>query len=230
VFAGALAAGAEFEVSRIVTAAWLAPRHERWRAVTARSARIAAVVMLVVFAGALVIPYPTLHPVDQLHPPGAAAYVKNALAAGLTIFRFARPDHLTSISFWGGFGWLDALLPEVLVSLLSAASGLALIVLLLWIARTRSVRAGVWLTFALAGYALSFAAYALSIIRFIPADLHGRYLLGLYLCLLLICWSGLPRIVDAGWIKHPRRLYAVAGVCCLAVHVFSLSVILRRYF
>ena len=74
----------------------------------------------------------------------------------------------------------------------------------------------------------SLAAYALSVILLTPADLHGRYLLGLYLCMLAVGWSVVAQGVEAGWLTNAVRAALAASV--LAVHVFSLGVILARYF
>jgi hypothetical protein len=195
-----------------------------------RVALAAAVALFVLFAASLWLPYPKLDPIDPAHPPVTWAYVKSAVAACATFLRFGRPDNLTSITFWGGFGWLDTLPPNLFVSLLAASSGLSLVMLLVWVARTASSRLLVWLMCAGAGFVLSAAAYAFIIVRATPADLHGRYLLGLYVCVLVIAWSSVARTVDSGWIRHPDRWIAAAWLCCLGIHAYCLTFILARYF
>jgi hypothetical protein len=88
----------------------------------------------------------------------------------------------------------------------------------------------VWLGFAAGGFVLSAAVYALSIVRATPADLHGRYLLGLYVSLLVIAWSALARMDQSGWIRRPDLLIGAAGIACLTVHAYCLTFILSRYF
>jgi len=76
---------------------------------------------------------------------------------------------------------------------------------------------------------VSMAAYALSVVIVTPADLHGRYLIGLYLCMLLLAWRAVPLFLDA----RPQRTAAVRAACVaafVAVHAVSLAVILVRYF
>lgn len=194
-------------------------------------AAVAAVSTLLLFAGALFFRYPTLGVIEVGTRPDPGQYVADVLRAGLTLFRFGQPDRLTSHTFWGGFGWLETSPPEMLVTALAASSGLALVALLLWIARTGAGRAAVWLALVLLGYAASLAAYALTVATVTPADLHGRYLVGLYICLLLVCWSSLARIVEsraavggAPWI--PLLCTALAA----GVHGVSLVAIVGRYF
>ena len=189
-----------------------------------------AAALLLLFAASLWLPYPALDPLDPLQPPPARDYVRQAVLACGTLLRFGRPDHLTSITFWGGFGWLDTLLPNPLISLLAASSGVALVLLLVWIGRTGSGRVLVWLGFAAGGFVLSAAVYALSIVRATPADLHGRYLLGLYISFLVIAWSALARMEQSGFIRRPDLLIGGTGLACLAVHTYSVVFILARYF
>jgi hypothetical protein len=183
-----------------------------------------------VLTGSLVVRYPVLSPINPLHPPGLAQYIRDAELACLTFLRFGRPDSLTSGTFWVGFGWLEAPPPDWFISLLAAASGLALVALLVWVALTASGRALVWLSCAALGFVLSVAAYAFSVLRVTPADLHGRYLLGLYLSVLVIAWSAVPRLMQQGWIRWPRAATATAVAGCLCVHAYALTFILARYF
>jgi hypothetical protein len=199
------------------------------RAVILRSALAAALVIVVMLAGSALVQYPMLPSVESARPT-PAAYVRSAMAAAVTMFRVARPDLFTSVSFWGGFGWLETLPPPAFVSALVTASALAFAALLFSLARAGEVRALVRIGFALLGYTISVAAYALSVFVTTPADLHGRYLLGLYLCLLTIGWSGVAWLVESA---QPRPADAVRMACCAAfvtIHVLSLAVILTRYF
>lgn len=188
-----------------------------------------AMAALMLFAGSVFVPYPMLGPIDPANPPDWQSYVGEALAAGLTVFRFGRPDWFTSYTFWGAFGWLDTLIPEWLVRALAGGSGAALVGLLLWLAFNGTSRQLCWLVLVLVGYLASLAAYAGMVLMATPADLHGRYLLGLYCWLLLVCWSSLALVVEsrsklAGWIPSGCVLLVAA------VHGLSLSTILQRYF
>lgn len=198
-----------------------------------RAAVLLAGAVAIALAAALVMSFVrtplSLAPVDPQHPPPVSEYARAATYAGLTMFRFGRPDLLMSLTFWGGFGWLDTLLPDALVALLAGATGLAFVALFAWIARRGSVRLLVLVICLIAGYAASLAAYAASVISTTPADLHGRYLIGLYLLMVTVAWTALPRAVEAGWIN--RRLTAAAiYIASVAVHLYSLSMILQRYF
>src|SRR5205823_12919191 len=130
---------------------------------------------------------------------------------------------LTSVTFFAGFGWLDMVPPVHLVSVLAGASGMMLVLLLLWVARACSTRTLMWLGCAAVGFVASAAAYALSIIRAVPSDLHGRYLIGLYLCTLVVCWTGAGRA--AAWLSFRRSapLALAALASCIAGNVYGLG-------
>ena len=78
------------------------------------------------------------------------------------------------------------------------------------------------------GFIVSTGTYALSIVRAVSSDLHGRYLLGLYVCALAVCWMGPARVASSPARVAILGTAALAGV--LAVNVYSLQLILIRYF
>jgi hypothetical protein len=214
---------------------WLSPRlraasGSALRSAIPRAASIGALGILVMLAASAMIQYPTLRLIAPPGPPPAGEYVKSVLAAGSTIFRLTHPDFLTSVSFWGGFGWLETLPPPAFVSILAAASGLAFAGLLYLLARSGAVRPLVRIGFAILGYFGSMAAYALSVVLLTPSDVHGRYLLGLYLCMLGILWTVVAKSVEAGWVTRTGAVRAALAASFIAIHVFSLGVILSRYF
>ena len=203
-----------------------------WRpapAVVRAIALAAALGLFVLFAASLFVPYPVLPLYAVPQRPPALVYVRQAVLACGTFLRFGRPDWLTSVTFFAGFGWLDFVPPVRLVSILAGASGLALLALLVWIARAGSRRALIWLGCAGAGFVVSAAAYALSIVRAVSSDLHGRYLLGLYVCALIICWTGPARAADSPSSGRYAPLAAAALAGCIAVNVYCLRLILLRY-
>jgi hypothetical protein len=226
---GAAALGAELVIDGL-RRRFTIGRNETPRRAIRWVAAGAAAALFLVFSASIWLPYPTLDPTDALHPPPARDYVQQAVMACMTLLRFGRPDNLTSVTFWGGFGWLETLVPSLLISLLAASSGVALVLLLVWVARTASGRTLVWLACAATGLGLSVATYALSVLRALPADIHGRYLLGLYIALLVIAWSALSRMDKSGWIRRPGLVVAIGGMACLALHAYCLTFILARYF
>jgi hypothetical protein len=166
------------------------------------------------------------------HRPPAAEYVRQTILACGTFLRFGRPDWLTSITFFTGFGWLDTIPAIHFVSVLAAASGIMLVLLLAWVSHTASTRTLIWLGFGATGFLASAGAYALSIVRAAPSGLHGRYLIGLYLCALVVCWTGLGRATDSASSLRYRNMIVAATVIAgvVVVNVYSLRLLLLRYF
>lgn len=225
---GALLFTAELAASAIRKR--LPPMDGRAAERTRRTALTAALALTAVLAGSLVVRYPMLAPLDPAVHPRVAQYVEQAEIVCGTFLRFGRPDHLTSMTFWAGFGWLEAFPPWIFISLLASVGGIALIALLMWIASARASRALVLIAFIAMGFAASVAAYAYSVIRATPADLHGRYLIGLYLALLVVAWIGPERLVVSSTTKWKWRVAMLVGSAAVAAHVYCVCFILRRYF
>ena len=190
----------------------------------------AAAAALAVFGASLFVRYPELPLYVAPNRPSAAEYMRQAVLACATFLRFGRPDWLTSVTFFAGFGWLDSVPAVHLVSTIASASGMMLVLLLVWAARMRSLRTLVWLGFAVVGFLASAAVYALSLHGAMASDLHGRYLLGLYLCALAICWTGAGRTAGAPGSRLAVAFTTAAVTCAIAIHVYSLRLILSRYF
>jgi hypothetical protein len=182
--------------------------------------------------GSMFFRYPVLATVERVNRPAALDYTRDAVWAGLTMLRLAGPDYRTSVTFWGGFGWLETLPSAWFVSLLTGATGTALVALLIHVAKTSDTRRAFFLTATLVGFATGMAAYAFSLTQVgVAIDIAGRYVFGLYLATLLICWSGMSLIPNGT--SHPRMRAIVSSGCviaCTAVHAYCLRLILYRYF
>ncbi len=136
------------------------------------------------------------------------------------------------MTFWGGFGWLETLPSDPFISLLTGATGVALVGLLIHIARTADARRALFLAASVAGFAAALAAYAFSLTQVgVAIDLAGRYVFGLYLAIIVICWSGIA-LIPSG--PSCQRLRSVAsGACvlaCTGIYIYCLRLILYRYF
>jgi hypothetical protein len=169
--------------------------------------------------------------------PTLEQYVKNVMLSMATMFRFGRPDFYTFSSFWGGFGWLDTILPDELLLCFSFLVLAGLVTLLLWIARQRSVTLLGWLLTLGVGWAVSLAAYA-AVCHYVPVNLHGRYLIGWWLTLLAVVWSPIT-FGRSDWTGEPpdesqpssaRIRTTIVFVLIPAIHAYCLRFILLRYF
>lgn len=197
-----------------------------------RCSRIAPLLMAALLAGlmfvSIFVRFPILQPVGAGARPAVPDYLGTVMLSTLGFFRLRHADHLLSSSFWAGFGWLDTIPPDWFICTLGALTGAALIGLLLHVRANREAVHVVILTVAFAGFVATLMAYAFITLSAAP-DLHGRYLVGLYLCILPICWS-LPALkaanADSLWRFRSPVLFAM----CPAVHAYSLSFILHRYF
>src|SRR5206468_508595 len=105
-----------------------------------------------------------------------------------TALRLTHTDLLLGSAFWAGFGWIDTVLPSSVVAGLTALTSLALISSGLTVARRQSTRQALWLALLASGAVVSLAAYALAAFS-VNRNLHGRYVMGLYLCMLSLAWA-----------------------------------------
>jgi hypothetical protein len=190
----------------------------------------AAVLLGVSMVASAFVRYPSAPVVDPHHAPPTGWYLFRMLLAGMTMFRLSQPDFLTSLSFWSGFGWLDTPMPDWTVIALAASTGAALLVLFVWIAKSGAYRTGVSLFLILAGLVGAFLMSAFFVVRSTFGDLHGRYLLGIYLCLIALSWHCLPRLIENARSQWRNAVLAVCGVAVITIHGIAFATILRRYF
>ncbi len=166
--------------------------------------------------------------------PSAFSYIGLCLSALLTSLPFgAQSDFFMSGSLWGGFGWLDAMPPDWMVKLLKAPQTLGLAALAILAARgTLSPTAMTWHTAALAA-ALAWVAALAVAARIVGYNLHGRYLLGVYLVLQTVAALGgyqWLRTWFSGAKLNGDLVPTVAAAAVTAIHAACLTVVITRYF
>lgn len=215
------------EVRRLA-GTWM-PR-ARARAVSGVAYLVAAAVVGVAIAS-LAIHMPAIAFFTPDARPPLEEYLRATLSSVFTLVRLRDHDVLLSTFFWAGFGWLDTLLPIVVVTALVAISGALGVWLLVSIGRAGDERRGWWLALLACGWT---AAIVLSTIGsyFLRRNLHGRYLVGAYLASLAIVWTApLVGRIAAGRAPFASwRVTTAALAACGALHAFALCVILQRYF
>ena len=212
----------------------LAMAPARRHAAVARLGRLAASAVAVVVGGAvcltavlsLVIRLPIVGTLPDPRYASATDYVLAVLLSVVTLGRLRGFDHLTFSSFWSGFGWIDAVMPDAglvaLAALMIAASAGSMIV---W-QRGGRYRALGWVGIILAGAIGSAVAYAAAG-YLMNRNVHGRYLLGLAVPLIGVLAAG-----AGAWLAHTPRStarLAAAGII-IAIHGGSLAWVLTRYF
>ncbi len=212
----------------------------RWggpvRQIVARTIAPACLAGMVLVIGNLVasllVPLPHLTSAAESSSVTLSGYVLQALATTATPFRFTDPDFLLSTTFWGAFGWVDTILPKLMLALLSVSCAVATLVMLRELSRTKDVRQFCWLIGMALAFFAALAVYAAAMYWSAP-DLHGRYLIGAYLIAIVIAWSpslcsgdhgAVPGSTLGDWLA--RAAWLVVGVG----HACALATILTRYF
>ena len=188
--------------------------------------------VLLSLALSLVVSYPQLE-LEPRRVLTATERVTAVLATMATMFRLSEPNFLLSTSFWVGFGWLDTSPKPWFEAGVTALVAGMLVLLLRHIALRAEARRLLWLLMLGAGGALSLVFYTIT--TQVSKPLHGRYLIGWYLCLLAVVGSALTldhRAPEAALAGPPSGAGA-RGILLVAVgliHAYCLSFILARYF
>ena len=154
-------------------------------------------------------------------------YLGDVLLSAVTFFRGRYHDFLLSTSFWAAFGWLDTR-PAGLDTLFVTASA-CLVVAAAWRFATAAtvasmLRAGV----LLAGFVAALLCYAAMTMLLSP-DLHGRFLVGLYLIALVGTYGVALRLRGPADTARPL-ITSLTYVAWGAAHGYSLYTIVTRYF
>ena len=193
----------------------------------------AAAAVVVSLIASVFTRYPVLWNAELVRPRSVWVYVAHVLYVAASGFRLANHDSYLSLLFWGGFGWVDTIPGAAFVSVLVVLAAGGVVLTVVHIAQTRQLRQAIWLGLIAIGWGVALVAYAVAT-HYLHRNLHGRYLVGLYLSTLGICWSvvawlprtGLPgRFRSLAIAREWLLLVLVAGI-----HAYALRFILLRYY
>ena len=177
----------------------------------------------------LFVDFPQLQLTEVAFPPTAPRYVFDVLSVALSWARIRMPDPLLTSAFWAGFGWLDVVPSELLTDGLTIGAAVLLTILAIRTGRQRNTRRFVYLACLAGGAAATTAAYAVATYQ-MHRDLHGRYLIGLYITMLAVTFSSVASA--RSWRTPISSAARPTVLLCLAggIHCYCLWFILGRYF
>lgn len=172
-----------------------------------------------VWVSSLVVAWPQVSLLVSGDYSHVTEYVVDVMASVATLTRLRDLDHLTFTSFMSGFGWIDAILPTVVLAMITAACVVAL-----WASSRGTNRQVAWFVSMLTAVMATVAAAAAAgyLMR---RNLHGRYILTAGVAGVAIIGAGAGRVLAAG----PAWGRSAAIVALALLHGFSLAFVLTRY-
>jgi hypothetical protein len=228
--AGGLLAGGAALVAVLAVAS---PRIAGWfsRRLTRRLVLCAAVTFALFLVVTAVVPSRGLPDIEGMaSPPSALSYARRAVVAFLRGLGLGEVDGYVVTTFWGGFGWLDAIPPDWLIRIARLVPTIGLAAALAAVRRSQQpqrLAPALWLG---AGLVVYVAVLALAY-HHIHYNLHGRYLLGAYALTLALASQGYPAFLAT----LANRVFATwtvlaAVVLAIGMHSAALTHLLLRYF
>jgi hypothetical protein len=172
--------------------------------------------------GSVLFTFPQLPSVPLDDRPPMPRYVMDTLFSAMTMTRLRHHDRLLSASFWGGYGWLERMLPEWWITIFVSATAVAAAILMRRLWRDLDEPRAKALAIMFCGGVISLALYAAGSLAYSP-DLHGRYLVGLFVAALAIVWTPLLRQRSTWWTTGALTLVAVS-------YGAALCFVITRYY
>jgi uncharacterized protein (DUF486 family) len=172
------------------------------------------------------MPMPRLLPLEIAPAASASEYTRTVLTAIFTAGRLAEPDLLSWSSFFGGFGWLDTILPNSVIVFLTATLAALAVALLSFILATRSTRLGSAVlvsSLSIVGALIVYAVTSYGLVR----DVHGRYLMGPYICGVVL-FASAPAVAPGP--VSPATRTSLLLLFISVANAFALWFVLVRYF
>lgn len=194
----------------------------------AAGAALVAAGVILTLAISTVIALPTLPALEVMNYGGVENYVTHVVIVAMTGLRLTNIDHLTFASFWSGFGWIDTIIPSAWLAVLSAGTAVGLAVGLGMKLGARAWRQLAWTVSVLAGAAGSLAALGLAA-GMMNRNIHGRYLLGVYVPLIVLAWLGWSEPASR---QTPRGVLTavILTVGLLLLHTCVIQFVVARYY
>jgi hypothetical protein len=217
-------------------AAWVASGLGRWlgkHIAWPHWRRAMAVVYTLLCLAVLVAGF---RPLQDIEPVGAlspkAEYVADVLLRFVDGLLPGVPDWFTTSSFWGWFGWLDTPLPLPLRLGLQWGTGAGLLLLAFVSLRgDRAAGRSIFLAGCACSVLLSVAVIA-AMYHTAAVNVHGRYLIGVYVFVFVLAVEGWRRMAFSQPDPFSSAMAATSALClgAVVVHATALSTILQRYF
>ena len=158
---------------------------------------------------------------------GLGVYVSRVLYSFLEGFGPGGADPFVTTSFWGLFGWLDTQLPDWMLGIMRIGCGLGVVLFVTAISR----EGGILTASALVGSVAAMVAVIGVGYYLVDYNVHGRYLIGAYLIILVLSTEGYRR---AGASLVPKGSARVCGLCAVVwvamlLHFCAWTTVLNRY-
>jgi hypothetical protein len=166
---------------------------------------------------------------SSTHGLTTSAYAIKSVKVILASFGFGPSDPLLVKTFWGGFGWIDSMPDEPFFHLMRLGPTLGIFLLLIFASTGRSIKSWAWLHIGAIVSAIYLMLLAIGTFR-VPANLHGRYMIGFYLVMLSFSWLGFLELYK--YLSPSKRQFMIQFLITLALatHVYCWCHLLVRYF
>ncbi len=188
----------------------------------------AAAAIAYVVVSSFFVAYPQLPTLRASDPGSAIAYGLEVLRVAPTALGW-QPDLMLFSSFWGGFGWIDALPPSWFIGGSAVLLAGCLAAFLVWLGMQRDARRFTWVALLACGLAASLFLYAMST-YLLQRNVHGRYIQALYMVVIVVTTAWLTRGASPGAAGTDARVTSLLIAMAVTFQAICLSAILGRYF
>jgi hypothetical protein len=193
-------------------------------------ARIELLLFSALLMASIRLKIPTLPNIEStIHGLTTVAYALKSLKVMGASLGFGASDPLLVKTFWGGFGWLDSMPDEPFFHLMRLGPTLGIFLLLILASTGRAIKSWAWLHIGAIVSAIYLMLLAIGTFR-VPANLHGRYMIGFYLVMLSFSWLGFLELYK--YLSPSKRQFMIQFLITWAVatHVYCWCHLLVRYF
>jgi len=191
------------------------------KSMLAATAATIAVIACLQLAASLLWRFPQMPTFEEVPTLPVLVRAGHGLLTLLSAARLRQFDHATFTSLWGGFGWLDTMLPAPL--LIAIVLGLSAGLLLTWLHLPHRARA---LTIIVTAGGIVSAAVTLTAVVLMQRNLHGRYLLPIVVPVTMVVMSAAGRWL---WDSPSAPVRWAVGTGLALLHGCSLAWVSLRY-
>lgn len=189
-----------------------------------------AVCLLIVIVGPVIR---DVQPLPNIEPPAPEMsplnYIWQVLKTFIANFGMGYPDFYLSTSFWLGFGWLDVFRIGYFAYLIKVLPLLGLSLTFLALVHKRGMGPLPWILGGAIGIAFYLSALAVGALEK-QINLHGRYMIGLYLFLLVVSFARSSEFLSSERKQQLSRFYFPLIIFfSILLHTVCMITVITRY-